>query len=599
MKLHPYLFLSFLFPVLASMSLALGKEKLPEVDPLIGAMPAGAFAFAETSQLGDLIASIKSSATYQTLIESEQYREFQATEDYEEFQDGLGFVEFILRTDLWEAGEKLFGGRAGLALYPKEESEQPDFVFLLRPADPSVWNKQRIWTDPVLWLAADRVDKKRFSWGLKVYKLEGNGDTPVFFALHKEWIAVSTSMAVLEKTISLQINDAKERTRRKLKIARPLDADSAFKAMAKSVGDDHLARVLVDLKTISKGVGARLGIPKKMDNPLGSLVAGGILELAANSKYGTVTADADESGFALEVGFDGDPKKLDERFQVFFNDHPKTGTRPLPEVPGLIGGFTVYRDIATWYRSRDDLLVEEVLPEFDKFESGVGNLLPGKDIGEDVLPLLGRNVTFVSALQNYDHLKGEPGVKLPGFAFIIDLKEADEASDIFQLFFQTLLAVLNLEAEKQQRQPWLIDLKMHNEVKITTARYLEYPKGEDLPVVFNFRPASARVGNKYIVSSSLQLCEQLVDALSKPDAGGLRKENMLFEVRFDSLAKILAANSDHFEAQRVSEGRTVKQARADVALFLSVMKGLDSFSTSTSAGQDGFKFRVEGSLNQK
>jgi hypothetical protein len=600
---RPRILISFLIAVLAHLSFGQEVETPVESPPLeaslLGVVPAGAIAFAETSGLEELIASIKTSATYLDLIESEQFKEMQAGEEYEEFQGALGLAEFILRTDLWEAGEKLFGGRTGLALYPKKGSEKPDLVFLLRPADVSVWAKQRIWTDPLLWLAADRVDKKRFSWGLKVYEIEGDVDSPIFFALHKEWVALSTNLQLLENTISLQIKDPKERTRRKLKKAKSLETDTAFKAMAKMVGDDHLARALVDTKMISKGSGGRLGLPKKMDNPLASLVAGGILELAANSKYGTVTIDTDESDFVLEVGFNGDPKKLDERFQVFFNDHPKSGTQAFPEVPGLIGGFTFHRDIATWYRSRDDLLVEEVLPEFDKFESGVGNLLPGKDIGEDVLPLLGRNVTFVSALQNYDHLKGEPGVKLPGFAFIIDLEEAEEATDVFQLFFQTLLSVLNLEAGKQERQPWLIDLKMHKEIKITTVRYLEKPKGEDLPIVFNFLPASARVGNKYIVSSSLQLCEQLVDAVSKPATGELLKENLHFEVRFDPLAKILAANSDHFEAQRVGEGRTVKQAKADVTLFLTVLKGLDSFSTSSSADKDGFKFRVKGALNQK
>jgi len=600
---RPRILIPFLLTVLANLSFA-QKVAVPEEKPsieasLLGAIPTGAFAFAETTGLEELIASIKTSPTYHTLIKSDQFKEIQATDDYEKFQDALGWAEFILRTDLWEAGEKLFGGRAGLALYPRKGSEQPDFVFLLRPADVSVWSKQRIWTDPLLWFAADRVDKKRFSWGLKVYQIEGDGDSPVYFALHKQWVSFSTNLEILENTISLQIHDPKERARRKLKKAKSLKSDAAFKAMAKIVDNNHLARALIDTKAISEAMGGRLGLPEKMDNPLGSLVAGGVLELAANSKYGTITVDIDESGFVLEAGFDGDPDQLDERFQVFFSDHPKSGTEPLPEVPGLIGGFTVYRDIATWYRSRDDLLVDEVLPEFDKFESGIGNLLPGKDIGEDVLPLFGRNVTFVSALQNYDHLEGEPGVKLPGFAFIIDLKEAEEATDIFQLFFQTLLSVLNFEAGKQERQPWLIDLKMHNEVKITTARYLDDPKGEDLPIVFNFLPASARVGSKYIVSSSLQLCEQLVDALSKPASGELGKENLHFEVRIGPLASILAANSDHFEAQRVSEGRTAKQAKSDVSLFLSVIAGLDSFSTSSSADQDGFKFRVKGNLNQK
>jgi hypothetical protein len=569
-----------------------------KIEPLLDGVPSGALAFAETSELGALISAIKTSPMYETLIESEQFKEMQETKEYEDFQGGVKLAEFILRTDLWEAGDKLFGGRVGLAFYPGRDGKDPDFVFLLRPSDPSVWTKQRIWTDPLLWFAADRIDKKRYSGGLKAYKIEGDDGPPVFFALHDEWVAVSSKQPLLEKTISLQVTDPKERLLRRLKKVKSLGKDETFLSMAKKVGDDHLLRVMVDVKTISKGTGGRLGLPEKMDNPLGSLLAGGMLELAAHSSEGTITVDTEDHGFAIEVGFDGGPGQLDEPFQVFFSKPPKSGTQPLPDVPGLIGGFTFYRDLATWYRNRDELLIDEVLPEFDKFETGIGNLLPGKDMGEDVLPLLGNNMTFVSALQNYDHLGGEPGVKLPGFALIVDLKEAEEATDIFQLFFQTFLSVLNFDAGNQARQPWLIDLTMHNDIKITTARYLENPQGEDLPVVFNFLPASARVGNKYVISSSLQLCEQLVDVYSKPPSGKLRPENLNFEVRFDPLAKILAANSEHFEAQRVSEGRTVKQAKADVALFLSVLKGLDSFSTTTLANKEGFKVRIEGTLTE-
>jgi hypothetical protein len=597
----PRLLISCLLTAFATGSFA--QDALPEVkqlkgEPLLSALPSGAVAFAETSGLDGLIAALKASPIYQTLMESEQFKEFHSTEEFEKVQNGLSLAEFILRMDLWEAGEKIFGGRAGLALYPKKEGEQPDVLFLLRPADPRAWSKQRIWTDPLLGLAAKRIDRKRFSWGLKAYEVHGDGDSSAFFALHKDWVAFSTNAKLLEKTISLQIDDPKERTRRKLKKTPSLENDAAFKRMTGMVGGDHLARVLVDTKTISKATGGRLGLPEKMDNALVSLVAGGILEMAAQSNYGTITLDTDEHGIVLEAGFDGDPDKLDERFQVFFSDHPNSGPPALPEVPGLIGGFSIYRDLATWYKGRDEFLVESTLPGFDKFEAGVGNLLPGKDIGEDVLPLLGNSVTFVSALQSYDHLKGEPGIKLPGFAFIIELEEAEQATDIFQLFFQTLLSVLNFEAGKQNRQPWLIDVKMSEEIKITTARYLENPKGEDLSIVFNFLPASARVGNNYIVSSSLELCEQLVDALAKPESDQRIDENLHFEVRFQPLANILAANSDHFEAQRVSEGRTAKQAKADISLFLTIMRGLGAFSISTSADQDGFKFRVTGSLNQ-
>lgn len=569
----------------------------PPVDkPLLGSLPSGALAFAETSGLGEVIVALKESQLWKTVTESEQYKEFQTSEQGEQVEDGTGLAEFMFRMDLWEASEKLLGGRAAVALYPKKDSKEPDIAFLLRPASPATWFAQRIWTDPLLGLTTKRYDRKRFSWGLKVYQPK-NGGGPMI-ALHKHWIAVATNADLLEKTISLQITEPKERKRRELVDAKPLAEDPEFIKMSEHIGADHLARALVDLKSLSKMNGGRFGLPKKLDNPLASLLGGGVVELAAGSNYGTITLNTEGAGFVLEAGFDGDPRKLGKQYQVFFSDAPKSGIQALPEVPGLIGGFTAYRDFATWYRSRDELMAEAVLPEFDKFEAGLGNLLPGKDVGEDVLPLLGENITFVSALQSYDHLKGAPGVKLPGFAAIIDLNEAQEAGDIFQLFFQTLLSVLNFEAGEQGRQPWLIDVKMHGDIKISTARYLENPKGERLPIVFNFLPAAARVGDKYIVSSSLQLCEQLVEALQKPP-GKVIDSNLLFEVRFDPLAQILEANAEHFIAQRVGEGRTAKQAEADVTLALTLIRGLKSLSASTSAGETGFKLKITGNFNEE
>ncbi len=173
--------------------------------------------------------------------------------------------------------------------------------------------------------------------------------------------------------------------------------------------------------------------------------------------------------------------------------------------------ITLHRDLATWYRSRDELLQAQVLPGFDKFETGIGNILPGKDIGEDVMPLIGNNFTLVSALQDYAHLDGEPGVKLPGFAIILDLagSNPDAGADMFQLFFQTFLSVLNLQAAEQERQPWLIAVQQHGTTPITYARYFEKPSGEQLPVVFNFLPGGGAASAITISSASRSGCARI------------------------------------------------------------------------------------------
>ena len=42
---------------------------------------------------------------------------------------------------------------------------------------------------------------------------------------------------------------------------------------------------------------------------------------------------------------------------------------------GMVGIGSIYRDFASWYANRAHLMQDQVLPGFDKFESGLANLL--------------------------------------------------------------------------------------------------------------------------------------------------------------------------------------------------------------------------------
>ncbi|NIP93531.1 MAG: hypothetical protein GWO24_08775, partial [Akkermansiaceae bacterium] len=113
---------------------------------------------------------------------------------------------------------------------------------------------------PLLGLGARRIEGQRFNFGLKVYQTrarengeedeeeneeekkeedgkeedrdEGDG-RPSFIAINKDWIAVSSDLKLLEKTINLQIEDPEERTRLQFtKDATPLARDAAFRKMA-------------------------------------------------------------------------------------------------------------------------------------------------------------------------------------------------------------------------------------------------------------------------------------------------------------------------------------------------------------------------------
>ena len=360
------------------------------------------------------------------------------------------------------------------------------------------------------------------------------------------------------------------------------------------MGTDHLGRVFVNTGALAKATGGRFGLPKKMDNPLFSLLVGGILELVVHSPYAGLTLDIDADQFVLSAGVAGERGQLGETFAPFFAKPPATGTRPIPAVPQLIGGVTIYRDFADWYGRREELLQPQVLPGFDQFEAGLGNLLPGRDFGEDVLPQVGKNITFVAARQDYSHLDGKPGVKLPGFAVIFELGRPDEGAETFQLFFQTLSAILNLQAGQQGRKPWLLDTEIYKDVKVSYGRYLKKPEGDRLNLVFNFMPASARVGDNFIISSSVDLCRNLIDALKKPENNKRVEKNFNFEFHFDPFADIIDANQDFFQAQRIQQGRTANEAKQDMAAVLNLLRYFKSLDFNTTATNDAFTVELKG-----
>jgi hypothetical protein len=485
----------------------------------------------------------------EALLDSPQYQEFQKSPQYRKAEAGRKVVETQLGMDLWAVGQKLLGRQAGIALYPRPGRKEPDAVALVRGADAKALAQLKDRIEPFLALAEEKVERST-----------GPGDVPIvgvdkklYFSMKDDWIAAASTPELLTKSLELLAgNDAPS-----------LAADKAFHVMTEQMGGGHLLQLYVNTAAVAEAQGKRL-VPEKLDNPLVSLLLGGLLELAVRSPYAGLTLDVEEQRFLVTAAVGGNASGLGESHQGLFSPPDSVGARPLPQVTNLIGGWSLYRDFAHWYRHREDLLEAKLLPNFDKFESGLGNLLPGKSFGEDVLPLFGKRLTFLAAPQDYEHLDGKPGVQLPGFALLVELENPEEGADVFRLFFQTFTAIVNFTAGQQGRDPWIMQSEEHHGVQITFGRYLKKPSGDRLPIVFNFMPASALVGNQFVITSSVGLCRQLIDELKKPDgnsAGALPNRDFNLELHAEQLAAALGVNRQLLEARAVQQGRTAEQAQ--------------------------------------
>lgn len=588
---------------------------------LARAVPSGAVAYVEADGLGDLLERIGHAPLVDKLRNRPQYGELQKNPGFRKAMAARQILETQFGMDVWTASRTLLGGQVAAAFYPVPDRKEPDALLLVRGADAEALARLRKRLEPFLVLAEERVQRENMG-PIEFLAV----DQKLYFAVGPSWLVLASSADLARVGAARLQGEA----------GASLADDESFRQMTEQMGDRHLVCAYVNTRMISQAAGGRF-VSQKLDNPLVSLLIGGTMELAANSPYAGLTVDVDEVGFTATAGIAGHVQDLDAAHRVYFSPADGPGAPRLPRVPQLIGGFSLYRDIGGWYRHREELLQEQLLPGFDKFESGIGNLLPGRDFGTDVLPLVGSRLSFLAARQDYAHLEGQPGIKLPGFGVIIELARPDEGEEVFRLFFQTLTTVLNLQAGQQGRQPWVIKSQTHNGVAISYGDYLQKPKGSQLPVVFNFMPASARVGDQFVMTSSLDLCRHAIDALKagrttdargpsgksaaasagSPESPPIRSQpavrassgdepaggsetpaeercNFNLEIYSHPLAAALEANRELLVARGVQGGRSPEEAHSDLSFLLDLVKSVQTLTLREQVRPGAYQIRLQG-----
>ena len=553
---------------------------------LAKATPSGAVFFAEISGLEPWIEKLQNSPIVASLPSNPQVQAFYQSPQGKKADAGRKLIETQLGMDLWTLAKTLLGNRMAVALYPHDGRKEPDAVIIVQTKEAASLNRIRERLDPLLVLIGDQTQASQGPAGSALRNYDGK----VFVADKDNWVVLASTQDLMTSTVSLLAGVASE-------TKKSLSQDAAFVTMTQQMGDQHLVRSFLNLELIAKAKGGRLG-PDKLDNPLASLIGGGLFELVNHSPFFGSTLDLNNERLLLTNAVAGKPESLGEKYQPLFAASDKSDAARLPAVPNLIGGFTLHRDFSGWYKRREELLQAKVLPEFDKFETGLGNLLPSRDFGTDILPTFGRNLTFLAAPQDYSHLQGKPGMQLPGLALIFDLAKPDEATEILNLFFQTISTITNLNAGQQGRQPWVLSSESYKDVQITYGKYGQKPKGDRLPVIFNFMPAAARVGDRFVMTSSVDLCKRLVDVYSTPATTTathkLTRDDFLFELAGESLANILEVNRGLLEARSVAqEGKTSEQAQTDTTTLLQLVRAIRTLRLTNGAEGAGYQIQLE------
>lgn len=552
---------------------------------LVRWLPSGAIGTLEVTGLAPIIERIETSEALKSYLNSPLYHEATKTDPARKALAGKAILEAQLGMDLWAITKTYLGDRLILGVYPPIDGSQPDGVLLIQVKAADDLSKLLEKLVPLMALAGDSVALSDHADGGKVFKMKDGNNIVV----KDRWVVASKNRELLSQTLS---NLTASR-------ASGLEAEASWKLMTQHLGQKHTVQLCIDLAKITQLHGKRI-IPEKSDNPLVSLLFGGMLEYAANSPYAGITLDIGENSFSLVTSVAGKATDLDDAHSALVLAPARPLLPMTIDLPQRLGLFSFSRDFVKWYKAREQLLDPKLLPEFDKFETGLATFLPGKDFAEDVLPLLTGRVAFVSAPQDYSYLDGKPGVQLPAFAIVVELAKPNEGADILNLVAQTILTISNLEAAKQKRQLWVQSSESYHDVQVNFARYLKRPKGDQLATAYNFQPASALVGNRFILSSSLGLCRELIDAQrperleSQQNQSADRLPNVIQVLSPPVAAQLLEANAAVIHAKNIQNGKTAEQSTQALDGFCELLRRLTAFQLDTVQYPDRMQLELSG-----
>jgi hypothetical protein len=275
---------------------------------------------------------------------------------------------------------------------------------------------------------------------------------------------------------------------------------------------------------------------------------------------------------------------------------PKAGgALPSLRVPRELGGATLWRDLRSFYASRDALFPERTSGGV-LLENFLEIFFTGRDLTEDVFARFQPEVRLVVARQQWDPKIGTPREQYPAAALVFRADRAEEFGEVLEEAWQKAIGITNFTRGQQAQPGLIIDRATHGGVPYTVAYYSV--RGEkdrtNLPSRFNVRPSLVRVGPYLVLSTTDQLARDVIDAVNKGDGRSpASREHTVLEIASGAdIAGVLDANRSEYIRKGVTQdGKKQAAAEAEFDRNLSMLKRVEgarlSFRANETGGQTG------------
>jgi hypothetical protein len=158
------------------------------------------------------------------------------------------------------------------------------------------------------------------------------------------------------------------------------------------------------------------------------------------------------------------------------------------------------------------------------------------------------------------------------------MKHPDDFATHLLVAYQKIVGLANIVGGQQGQPQLLLGAEDYHGATISKATYVHETKtGKDQAKInYNFSPACARVGEHFVIGSTLGITRQLVDLLASSNSAAASQVNASLSLLGEPLAAILKDNRELMISQNMlSEGRSRPEAETAIDSLLKLVQLAD------------------------
>jgi len=248
-------------------------------------------------------------------------------------------------------------------------------------------------------------------------------------------------------------------------------------------------------------------------------------------------------------------------------------------VAGLLGSVGMYRNVSEMWQRAGDLFDADINDRMAEAESNLGTIFGGRDFGDEVLGAFGPQLLLVAARQDFSSVQTVPAIRLPAFAVVLQLKDAETMRPELRRAFQSAIGFFNITGIQEGRPQLDMDMQKSADTELIISRYLPPRKpgtGEapPVPLIYNFSPTAAFRKDQFVLASTEQLAAEILQAPRQAPVAA----NMAMHVQADIAGQLVADNQQSLVSQNMlTKGQTREEAEAEVAVLqqlIGLMRGM-------------------------